>query len=63
MPKRKVWRLNEGTNRIEFENEFQRLVQVSGQKTGVENIWKLIKEDMLTSSDRVCGWTKEPNKK
>ena len=25
MPKSKVWRLNEDTTRVEFENEFQRL--------------------------------------
>ena len=28
--KRKVWRLNEDTTRVKFENEFHRLAQVSG---------------------------------
>ena len=60
MSKRKVWRLNEDTNRIEFENELQRLAQVSGQNTSVEDMWKSVKEDLLASSDTVCGWTKGP---
>ena len=33
-PKIKVWRLNEDTARVKFESKFQRLAQVSGQKTG-----------------------------
>ena len=60
VPKRKVWRLNEIKTRAEFENEFQRLAQVSSQKTGVEDIWKSIKKDLLASSYTVFGWTKEP---
>ena len=60
LPKSKVWRLNEETTRVEFENEFQRLAQVSGQKTGIEDIWKSIKEDLLASPDIFCGWTKGP---
>ena len=60
VPKRKVWRLNEDTTRNEFENEFQILAQVSGQKTVIEDIWKSIKEDLLASSNTACGGTKEP---
>ena len=59
VPKRKVWRLNEIKTRAEFENEFQRLAQVSSQKTDVEDIWKSIKKDLLASSYTVFGWTKE----
>ena len=55
VPKRKVWRLNEDTTRVEFKNEFQRLAQVSGQKTGFEDIWKSIKEELLASSNTACG--------
>ena len=59
VPKRKVWRLNEDINTVEFKKEFQRLAQVSSQKTDV-GIWKSIKEDLLASSDTACGWTKGP---
>ena len=59
VPKRKVWRLNEDTNTVEFKKEFQRLAQVSSQKTDV-GIWKSIKEDLLASSDTACVWTKGP---
>lgn len=38
--KRKVSKLNEDTTKVKFENEFQKLVKVSGQKTGVEDSWK-----------------------
>ena len=37
MSKRKGWRLNEDTTTVKFEHEFQRLAQVSGQKTGVDD--------------------------
>ena len=53
--KRNVWRLNEETTRVTFqmkisENQFQRLAQASGQTTGIEDMWKPIKEYLLASS-------------
>lgn len=51
VPKRNVWRLNKDTTRVKSENEFLRLAQVLGQKSGVEDIWKLIMEDLLPSCD------------
>ena len=48
--KKNVWRLNEETTRVTFQNQFQRLAQASGQKTGIEDMWKPIKEYLLVSS-------------
>ena len=59
-PKWKILRLNEDSTKVMFENEFKRLTQVSGQKTGIEAIWKSIKEDLLPSFNIVCDWTKGP---
>ena len=39
VPKWKILRLNEDSTKVMFENEFKRLTQVSGQKTGIEAIW------------------------
>ena len=48
------------TTGVEFKNKFQRLAQVSGGTTGIEDIWKSIKEDLQASSDKSCGCTKGP---
>ena len=55
VPKKENWKLNEYTTRVKCENQFQRLAQVSAQKTGTEDIWKSIKEDLLGSSDTFGG--------
>ena len=36
VPKWKILRLNEDSTKVMFVNEFKRLTQVSGQKTGIE---------------------------
>lgn len=61
--KRKVWKLKEDATRVDFENEFQRLTHSVGPITSIEGLWKSIKEDLLISSDVICGWTRGPSKR
>lgn len=52
--------LKKAATRVDFENGFQRLSQAVGHITRVEDLWKLIKEDLLAFSDATCGKKKEP---
>ena len=62
VPKGKVSRFDEDTTRVEFENEFQGLAQVSGQKTGIKDIWNFIKDNLLAYSNTAYGWTMRPSR-
>ena len=60
VPKRKVWRLKENVTRTEFEKAF---LEKSGQpfaEATVEDLWTLLKNDLLEISNATCGWTKGP---
>ena len=62
VPKGKVSRFGEDTTRVEFENEFQGLAQVSGQKTGIKDIWNSIKDNLLAYSNTAYGWIMGPSR-
>ena len=58
--KRKVWKLKDNTTKEEFENLFR---DKSGQpvdEATVEDLWTLLKNDLLETSNVTCGWTKGP---
>ncbi len=60
IPKRKVWRLKEDEIRQKFVRTFRVKPQRKGQDASIEDLWDSLKDDLLATSDAVCGWTKGP---
>lgn len=58
VPKRKVWKLRDGASRLDFQREFRDRFQENDREASVDNLWKLLKVDLLASSDATCGWTR-----
>ena len=60
IPKRKVWKLNECDVKEEFANDFRNMTQRVNVEDHVENLWKLLKDNLLSATDNSFGWTKGP---
>ena len=62
-PKRKVWKLKDNITKTEFEDLFRTksFTRDGSMEDGnVEDLWASFVEDLLTSADTTCGWTKGP---
>ena len=60
IPKRKVWKLKERVTEENFVAEIENVTQRVNVEGNVEDLWKSMKEDLLTATDITCGWTKGP---
>ena len=56
--KRKVWKLKDDLTKAEFEDHFRS--KSEDTEGNVEDLWSLLKDDLLASADAICGWTKGP---
>ena len=62
IPKRKVWKLNKHNVKEKFTNDFQNMTQRLNVEDHLEDLWKLLKDNLLSATDNSCGWTKGPPK-
>ena len=60
IPKRKVWKLNERDIKEKFANDFRNMTQRVNVEDHMEDLWKLLKDNLLNATDNSCDWTKGP---
>jgi hypothetical protein len=62
IPKLRHWRLNDVTVQEDFERVFSEKVNTNVEEN-TEDIWKLLKSALLTSTGEICGITKKRHRK
>ena len=58
IPKRRAWRLNEHDVKENFANDFKNVTQRVNVEDLVKDLWKSIKDDLLSAADKSCKCTK-----
>ena len=58
VPRLKTWKLREEENKVNFERLFTEHVQ-GNTATTTEELWSCLKDGLLSTSEKICGWTKE----
>ena len=61
MPKRRVWKLKDPSVSAAFEEEFCKYTDetVNTDECTPNNLWGVIKSVMLSTTEKVCGWTRK----
>ena len=58
IPKRKIWKLNKCDVKVKTANDFRNVTQRVNVEDHVEDLWKILKDNLLNAADNSCGWTK-----
>ena len=61
VPKRRVWKLKDPSVSAAFEEEFCKYTDeiVNTDECTPNNLWGVIKSAMLSTTEKVCGWTRK----
>ena len=54
IPKRKVWKSNERDVKEKFANDFRNMTQRVNVEDHMEDLWKLLKNNLLSATDNSC---------
>ena len=54
--------MNKHNVKEKFTNDFQNMTQRLNVEDHMEDLWKLLKDNLLSATDNSCGWTKGPPK-
>ena len=59
VPRRRVWKLNDGSVAATFAEEFSKIMNDKNSSSDPETLWNDLRNALLKASDKVCGWTRK----
>ena len=58
VPRRKIWKLYESSVKSDFSLYVKDFREGHNTTPYVEGYWKVLKESLIDTAERTCGWTK-----
>ena len=58
-PKLRTWKLRDQSHRSEYTSEMEKALLSASPTDSVEDTWQTLKSTILTTAEKVCGWTKK----